>query len=155
MWTDAFIPLIHGNVHILFWSYRKCFNHISAESVLETTCVICGVWFDVSLQARVSLYMYITGTGSTRVNTLCRQHQWQHATPYPVSPMNCIWCTSNISRAKSQNLNVSCLVLKISLPNPLKPCVKNEGVVGAAPTGYAPTTSEWSRILLPILQYSF
>ena len=27
--------------------------------------------------------------------------------------------------------------------------VKNEDVVGAAPTGYAPTTFEWSTILLP------
>ena len=39
--------------------------------------------------------------------------------------------------------------------------VENEDVVGAAPTGDAPTTSEWSTILLPtkvcliseILQY--
>ena len=28
-------------------------------------------------------------------------------------------------------------------------CIKNEDVVGAAPTGDAPTTSEWSTILLP------
>ena len=27
--------------------------------------------------------------------------------------------------------------------------VENEAVVGAAPTGDAPTTSEWSTILLP------
>ena len=40
-----------------------------------------------------------------------------------------------------QNLNVSRLVLQLSLPNPLKPCIKS--------TGAAPTTSEWS-ILLPI-----
>ena len=31
---------------------------------------------------------------------------------------------SNIRRTKSQNINVSCLVLQLSLPNPLKPCVK-------------------------------
>ena len=43
--------------------------------------------------------------------------------------------TSNISHTKSQNLNVSHLVLKLSLPNPLKPGVKNEDVVGAAPAG--------------------
>ena len=29
--------------------------------------------------------------------------------------------------------------------------VENEDVVGAAPTGDAPTTSEWSTILLPIM----
>ena len=28
--------------------------------------------------------------------------------------------------------------------------VENEDVVGAAPTGDAPTTSEWSTILLPV-----
>ena len=32
--------------------------------------------------------------------------------------------TSCISRTKSQNLNVSHLLLQWSLPNPLKPCVK-------------------------------
>ena len=54
---------------------------------------------------------------------------------------------SKISHAKSQNLNVSHLILQLSLPNPLKPCVvENEDVVGAAPTGDAPTTSEWSTI---------
>ena len=31
---------------------------------------------------------------------------------------------SNISGTKSPNLNVSCLVLQMSLPNPLKPGVK-------------------------------
>ena len=29
--------------------------------------------------------------------------------------------------------------------------VENEDVVGAAPTGDAPTTSEWSTILLPVM----
>ena len=33
--------------------------------------------------------------------------------------------TSNISCTKSLNLNVSCLVLQLSLPNPLKPGVKS------------------------------
>ena len=54
--------------------------------------------------------------------------------------------TSSICRTKSQNLTVSCVVLQLSLPNPLKRGV--EDVVGAAPTGDAPTTSEWSTILL-------
>ena len=60
--------------------------------------------------------------------------------------------TCNRSRTKSQNLNVSRLVLQLSLLNPLKPGVQseNEDVVGAAPPGNAPTTSEWSTILLPV-----
>ena len=57
--------------------------------------------------------------------------------------------TFNIRDTKSQNVNVSRLVLQLSLPNPLKPEVENEDVVGAAPTGDAPTTSEWSKIVLP------
>ena len=32
--------------------------------------------------------------------------------------------TSSISRTKSQNLNVSCILLQLSSLNPLKPCVK-------------------------------
>ena len=57
---------------------------------------------------------------------------------------------SNIRRTKSQTLNVSQLVLQLSLPNPLKSGYQdeNEDVVGAAPAGDAPTTSEWSTILL-------
>ena len=56
---------------------------------------------------------------------------------------------SNIRRTKSPNLNVSHLVLQLPLPNPMKPGVVNEDVVGVAPPGNAPTTSEWSTILVP------
>ena len=58
---------------------------------------------------------------------------------------------SNIRRTKSPNLNVSRLVLQLSLPNVMKPGVQveNEDVVGAAPTGDTPTTYQWSTILLP------
>ena len=57
----------------------------------------------------------------------------------------------SISRIKSPNLNVSSLLLQWLLSNPLKLGVKfkNEDVVGAGPTGDAPTTSELSTILLP------
>ena len=47
------------------------------------------------------------------------------------------------------NTKCFCLVLQLTSRNLLKPSVKNEGVVGAAPTGDAPTTSEWSTILWP------
>ena len=49
---------------------------------------------------------------------------------------------------KYQNLDVSHLVLQLSLPSPLNPGVKLR-MKGAAPTGEAPITSEWSTILLP------
>ena len=48
--------------------------------------------------------------------------------------------TSNIRLIKSQKLNVSHFVLLLPLPNPVKP-------------GDAPTTSEWSTILLPTKVY--
>ena len=58
--------------------------------------------------------------------------------------------TSYIRGTKSKNLNVVCLELHLPLPNPLTPgVVENEDVAGAAPTGDAPTTSEWSIIFLP------
>ena len=58
--------------------------------------------------------------------------------------------TSNMSRINSQNLNGLRLVVQLSLPNPLKLGIKSRmKTVGAAPTGDAPNTSEWSTILLP------
>ena len=60
------------------------------------------------------------------------------------TPLGCydtgyiIYCQiSNIGHTKSQNLNVSRLVLQLSY------------VVGVAQTGAAPTTSEWSTISFP------
>ena len=48
--------------------------------------------------------------------------------------------------------NPSCLLLQLSLPNQIESIEarcwdENEDVVGAAPAGDAPTTSEWSTIL--------
>ena len=57
--------------------------------------------------------------------------------------------TSYIRRPQNQNLNDSRLIMQLPLPTPLRPGVENEDVVGAAPTGDAPTTSEWSTISLP------
>ena len=52
--------------------------------------------------------------------------------------------TSNISSTKSTNLTISRLVLQLPLPNPQKAVceIENEDVVGAAPTGDAPTAYE-------------
>ena len=46
--------------------------------------------------------------------------------------------------------NISRLVMQLSVQSiEARLYVENEDVVGAAPTGGAPTTSEWSTILLP------
>ena len=63
---------------------------------------------------------------------------------------------SNIRRTKSQNLKVSRLILQLSLPSQRSHVLSREwknvdhsDAVGASPVGAAPTTSEWSTILLP------
>ena len=50
--------------------------------------------------------------------------------------------TSNIRHTKFQNLNVSHPFLQLSLPNPLKPCVKSQMKV----TGEAPATSRAPKL---------
>ena len=59
--------------------------------------------------------------------------------------------TSNISCIKSQNSNVSCLILQVFFAQFIEArCeIENEDVVEAALTGDAPTISWWSTILLP------
>ena len=54
---------------------------------------------------------------------------------------------SNIRRTKSKHLKI--LVLSYGCLCRIPCWVENEDVVGAAPTGDAPITSEWSTILLP------
>ena len=65
--------------------------------------------------------------------------------------LSCYRQVFNIRRTKSQHLKDSRTVLQLSFGESLEArCqVENEDVVGAAPTGDAPTTSEWSTILLP------
>ena len=63
--------------------------------------------------------------------------------------------TCNISYTKSQNLKCFWSHLAVVFAQSrLKPVVKSrmEDLVGAAPTGDAPTTSEWSTILLPYIR---
>ena len=57
---------------------------------------------------------------------------------------------SNTSCTISQNLNVSRLFLQLSVCNILKPGVQveNADVVGAVPTGNAPTKSEYINKLI-------
>ena len=58
---------------------------------------------------------------------------------------------SNIRRTKSQHLKrfSYCLTAVFAESLEARCQVENEDVVGAAPTGDAPTISEWSPILLP------
>ena len=58
---------------------------------------------------------------------------------------------SNIRRTTSQPSNVSFLGVAFVFVQSIEAryYVDNEDVVGAAPTGDAPTTSEWLTIVLP------
>ena len=58
---------------------------------------------------------------------------------------------SNIKRTKNPNLKCFSYRLAVVFAQYIEDeCkVENEDVVGAAPTDYAPTTSEWSTIKLP------
>ena len=57
---------------------------------------------------------------------------------------------SNIGLTESQHLNVSRLAVAFVQSIEARCWVKNEEVVGAAPIGDGPTTSESSTILLPV-----
>ena len=87
---------------------------------------------------------------NTHLNQIFNQKAEQDGTcSKPLSePMMAYRKASNLSRTKSKNFNVSCILLQLSSLNPLKPGVENEDEVGPAPTGDAPTTSELSTSLL-------
>ena len=68
---------------------------------------------------------------------------------FPSYTLGCCRQISNIRRNKSQNFFSCRLVLPLSQSIKAMRSVDNEDVVGAAPTGDAPTTSEWSAMLLP------
>ena len=59
--------------------------------------------------------------------------------------------TSNLICTKSRNLKCFSSRPAVAFAQSIEArcLVENEDVVGAAPTGSAPTTSEWSTILLP------
>ena len=67
-----------------------------------------------------------------------------------VSASNTYHKISNMSCKKFQNLNDSHLLINLFAQSIEARCqVENEDVVGEAPTGDAPITSEWWTILLP------
>ena len=73
-----------------------------------------------------SLYqnVFLWGVDITISHRHSHSNQWSWAILKP--PSGAMYCqTSNIGCTKSPNLNVSRLVLQLSLPNPLKPGVKS------------------------------
>ena len=127
----------------------------------------CQTLFAFVVRKKNNNELKLTGTGVLPVVSKQAQH-WTlgHAFRYKTnhlplaSPILSLLTTShatgsyrkisNIRRTKSKNLNVSRLFLQLYLCNILKPVVKSRmKIVGAAPTGDAPISSEWSTISLP------
>ena len=97
-----------------------------------------------------------TRQGSLLLFMFQYMHRWWPRLPTHTLPNQLILRTypqtSSISTTKSQNLNVSRLVWQnfaFAQSIEARRWVENEDVVGAAPTGGAPTTSEWSTNVLP------
>ena len=74
---------------------------------------------------------------------------WSDWSPFEHTMKNTYRKISNLRPTKSKSLYGSRISLYLSLLNPLKPGVRPG--MKAAPTGGAPTTSEWSQISLPLI----
>ena len=84
------------------WRHR---NEHKQNQWKKTVCILDGVIASISTM----IYRVLSAVQRTRFSL----SQWETYHK-----------TSSISRKKSQNLNVSCILLQLSLLNPLKPCVK-------------------------------
>ena len=129
--------------HLAIKSFRnKSLNVV----LLQTGCCSAVVFF-------VTFLVFTKTISSHRRTDLLFTGKWKQKTcaQQLISHRKMYCKTSNISRTEYQRFNVFRLIMQLFLPNPLKPGVQveDEDVVGAAPTGDAPTTSEWSTILLP------
>ena len=83
--------------------------------------------FDDVIMRRIWVVLCFVVVRHHTVMTLWRHTMETHSASPHLCKGNCLnkyHKTSSISRTKSQNLNVSCLLLQWSLPNPLKPGVK-------------------------------
>ena len=76
--------------------WKKCGDVYMIKGLIMVRVILCGI-----------TYAY---------NLFYKKHLFLHNISYHK--------TSGISRTKSQNLNVSCVLLQLSLLNPLKPGVK-------------------------------
>ena len=123
----VFLAQTHWYACLMFWMLKKWFKWLFCLYLMGSSPWLPVLWLCNSVK---SIFVWPTTTELNKSQIMWIFY-WAHIQ------------TSNIRHAKSQNLNVSHLILQLSLP------VKNEDVVGAASTGYAPTTYECSTILLP------
>ena len=149
------LAMVPGHATI---GYRQTFNTLrprqNGRHFADDTfkCIFLNVYVRISIT--ISLKFVPRGPIGN-IPALVQVMAWRRSEDKPLSePMRvrlpthiCVtrpqWV--NIRPTKFQNLKVSRLVLRLSSPN-----LVNEDVVGAAPADDAPTTSEWSTILMPI-----
>ena len=114
------------------------------------TCILLNenVWITINISLK-----FVPKCQIKIISALVQIMAWCRTGDKPLPEPVMTWFTdtyrqiSNISRTYTPNFNVSRLVLQFRCPSYW--CQALSRVVGAAPRGDAPTTSEWSTILLP------
>ena len=118
-----------------------CVSHWIVDKKIVTLCAIFSNAFETGDKPSYELFMaYLSDTHMRHSARLVNYHgvdiygHWSltesnifQTGPGHVSHLK-VWMyrtISNIRRTKSQNLNDSCLVMQLSLPNPLKSGVKS------------------------------
>ena len=129
------------NYYYLVYNISRCFPKHFTFIVQMSLFIISSPIINYKI---VLIHHIITWTTSSLITLVhetfpCRLRMYALPVPNPCIYENCTrpslytcgwpwglcWLVSNIRRTKSQNLNVSRLVLELSLPNPLKPDVKS------------------------------
>ena len=104
--------------------FSLCKVDYNYQTYINKAHIVAKTWEYETLKAEllqrrlcVCVYLYMKDHSTVEWNLLIRAHYYTklHLTYHK---------TSSISRTESQNLNVSHIVLQLSLPNPLKPNVK-------------------------------
>ena len=163
--SNLTLPNLFAIVHIKFSIVRD--NHVrslwvrhsglqqSARPHIRVSYGDSNVWPGGWLQATVgsghrTVTVLLPGFAiNWQQNQVTRQPHlcdWTHIITLHNINIYYYYQVSNISHTKSQNWNVSRVILQLSLHNLLKPLVclcENEDVVGASPVGATPTTSVW------------
>ena len=136
MYPGPLKDMQHHIYQVMYYIPKYCFINMFTLKSMSSK------FFNIILifERKISMVLPISGYDTDPVT-------WTFFSPHVMGYPQ----ASNISRTKSQHLKDSHTVLWLSFAESLEArCwAENEDVVGVAPTGDAPTTSEWSTILSP------
>ena len=110
-------PMISSLLTHIHHSASMCYHHGNNRAAMHLHQLSQNVAWTKLQKLQWHYFKKIMFHDSNFTETCFLWSEWQQ-----VSKKYCQ--TSNISHTKSKNLNVSRLVMQLSLPNPLKPCVK-------------------------------